>query len=207
MTFNQYDDNIILFNLSDGSIKPQIKLFVMSGEGDKWQKWTFPVFHCPDRPSWSGMTSWVMSGEPSSAGWERCRCGPASTGQCTPCTSKPGPQGQGFLHAFSRSFPLGVNVGLHLLSAQAPPRAAEVWVDGGILFWENAVWQWQGGEDKSVFDLLKKYFLPNYCCVFFITAHRTGVFPGVCWFFPCCCMKALCTWYKTCLKPVAGLGL
>lgn len=38
MTFNQYDDNIILFNLSDGSTKPQIKLFVMSGEGDKWQK-------------------------------------------------------------------------------------------------------------------------------------------------------------------------
>lgn len=38
MTFNQYDDNIIVFNLSSGSIRPQIKLFVMSGEGDKWQK-------------------------------------------------------------------------------------------------------------------------------------------------------------------------
>lgn len=38
MTFNQYDDNIILFNLSDGSIKHQIKLFVMSKERDVWQE-------------------------------------------------------------------------------------------------------------------------------------------------------------------------
>jgi len=38
MTSIQYDDNIILFNLSDGSIKHQIKLFVMSKERDVWQK-------------------------------------------------------------------------------------------------------------------------------------------------------------------------
>lgn len=38
MTFNQYDDNIILFNLSDGTITHQIKLFVMSEERDVWQK-------------------------------------------------------------------------------------------------------------------------------------------------------------------------
>lgn len=34
----------------------------------------------------------------------------------------------GFFHAFFTSFPLGVIVGLHLLSAQAPPCAAETWV-------------------------------------------------------------------------------
>lgn len=38
MTSNQYDDNIILFNLSDGSIKHQIKLFIMSKEREAWQK-------------------------------------------------------------------------------------------------------------------------------------------------------------------------
>lgn len=48
-------------------------------------------------------------------------------------------RGRVFFHAFSRFFPLGVNVGLHLLSAQASPRAAAAWVDGGIFFWENAV--------------------------------------------------------------------
>lgn len=45
----------------------------------------------------------------------------------------------------------------------------------------------------SVFDLLKKYFLLNACYISFITAHRTGVFPGVCLFLSCCCMKVLYT--------------
>lgn len=45
----------------------------------------------------------------------------------------------GLSRAFSTSFPLGVNVGLHLLSAQALHCAAETWVGGDILFWENTV--------------------------------------------------------------------
>lgn len=36
MAFNQYGDNIILFNLSDASIRHQIGLFVMSRECDVW---------------------------------------------------------------------------------------------------------------------------------------------------------------------------
>lgn len=43
-------------------------------------------------------------------------------------------QKAGFFHAFCTSFSLGVNVGLHLLSVQALPCAAETWVDGGIFF-------------------------------------------------------------------------
>lgn len=91
MTPNQYDDNIILFNLSDGSIKHQIKLFIMSKECEAWRKsnWldtSFSVFHCFDRPSWLEMILWVISEVPSSAGWELCKCGQGSTGQCTPYT-------------------------------------------------------------------------------------------------------------------------
>lgn len=91
MTSNQYDDNIILFNLSDGSIKHQIKLFIMSKECEarrksNWLDTSFSVFHCFDRPSWLEMILWVMSEVPSSAGWELCKCGQGSTGQCTPYT-------------------------------------------------------------------------------------------------------------------------
>lgn len=56
LTFNQYGDNIILFNLYDGCIKHQIKQFIMSRKMkyDRNQMHLTPllsVFHCCDRPS------------------------------------------------------------------------------------------------------------------------------------------------------------
>lgn len=38
MTLNQYGDNILSFNFPDAGIRHQIGLFVMSREGDVWQK-------------------------------------------------------------------------------------------------------------------------------------------------------------------------
>lgn len=88
LTFNQYGDNIILFNLYDGCIKHQIKQFITSRKMkyDRNQMHLTPllsVFHCCGRPSWLETILWMMSEALSSAAWELSKCGRGSTGQCT----------------------------------------------------------------------------------------------------------------------------